>query len=229
MLWSEATRQEEPLTSPQPLGNRRTELVYDWTPDGKSLLISKPRSVVGAVDRPNEAPGEFPDLAVWQVPLSAAPHAESQERMIIADPAYALFQPHQSPDGRWIVFQAVRRNRPQEPDAGFSSLYVMRASGGPWLPIIRRNWADKPRWSPDGRTIYFVWGQGSFYNVWGIHFDPETGKTVGDPFRVTTLDNPALMIPAHVESVEIAVTQKNLVLTLNQVSGSIWILDNADR
>jgi hypothetical protein len=31
------------------------------------------------------------------------------------------------------------------------------------------------------------------------------------------------------ESVEISVSQKNLVLTLNQVSGSIWILDNADR
>jgi hypothetical protein len=29
--------------------------------------------------------------------------------------------------------------------------------------------------------------------------------------------------------VEISVSQKNLVLTLNQVSGSIWILDNADR
>lgn len=229
MLWSVDTRQGEPLTSSHPLGDRRTEMVYDWTPDGKSLLVSKARSVVGAADNPNEAPGEFPDLAVWQVPLSAAPHAEAQERMIIADAAHTLVQAHQSPDGRWIVFEAVRRNRPQEPDAGFSSLYVMRASGGPWLPIIQRGWADKPRWSPDGRTIYFLWGQGSFYNVWGIRFDPETGKTIGDPFRVTALDNPALMIPQHMESVEISVSQKNLVLTLNQVSGSIWILDNADR
>jgi Tol biopolymer transport system component len=229
MLWSEQTRQEEPLTSSHPLGDRRMEFVYDWTPDGKSLLISKARTVVGAVDTANEAPGEFPDLAVWQVPISAAPHAESQERMIIADPRYALYQAHQSPDGRWIVFQAVMRNRPQELNDGPSSLYVMRASGGPWLPIIRRNWADKPRWSPDGRTIYFLWGPGSFNNVWEIRFDPDTGKTVGDPFRVTALDNPALMIPAPMDGVEISVTQKNLVLSLNQVSGSIAILDNADR
>ena len=45
----------------------------------------------------------------------------------------------------------------------------------------------------------------------------------------TSLDNPALMIPARLGGVEISVTPKNLVLTLNQVSGSIWILDNADR
>ena len=229
MLWSEETRQEEPLTSPLPLGDRRTERVYDWTPDGKSLLISKARSVVGAVDTPNEEPGEFPDLAVWQVPLSAAPHAESQERMIIADPRYALYQAHQSPDGRWIVFQAVARTHTQESSDSPASLYVMRSTGGPWFPIIRRNWADKPRWSPDGRTIYFLWGPGSFNNVWGIHFDPETGATMGDPFRVTSLDNPALMVPAQLAGVEISVTPKNLVLTLNQVSGSIWILDNADR
>jgi hypothetical protein len=168
-------------------------------------------------------------MAIWQVPLSAGPHAESQERMIIADPGYALYQPHQSPDGRWIVFQAVSRKHPQDSNEAPSSLYAMRASGGPWFPIVRKNWADKPRWSPDGRTIYFLWGPGSFNNVWGIHFDPETGKTVGDPFRVTALDNPALMVPAHVDGVEISVTPKNLVLTLNQVSGSIWILDNADR
>jgi hypothetical protein len=37
------------------------------------------------------------------------------------------------------------------------------------------------------------------------------------------------MIPAPMDGVEISVTQKNLVLSLNQVSGSIAILDNADR
>jgi Tol biopolymer transport system component/DNA-binding winged helix-turn-helix (wHTH) protein len=228
MIWSEQTRQEEPLTSFHPLGDRRLELVYDWTLDGKSLLVSKTRWVVGAVDKPNEVPGEFPDMAAWRLPLSAAPHAESQERMLVSDPAYAIYQPHQSPDGRWIVFLAVSRQRSQ-PGAGPSSLYVMRASGGPWLPIVMRNWVDKPRWSPDGRTIYFFGKQGSFFDVWGIHFDPDTGKTVGDPFRLTTLDNPGLRIPAYVGSAGFSVTQKSLVLTLNQVSGSISVLDNVDR
>jgi Tol biopolymer transport system component len=227
MLWSAKTHQEEPLTTSHSMGDGRLELVYDWTPDGKSLLVSKP----GPAENNREEPlSQSHNLTVWRVPLSAAPHAESQERMIIVDPAYALYQPHQSPDGRWIVFEAVVRTRPQDVTlAGQSYLYVTRSSGGPWLPIIRRTWADKPRWSPDGRTIYFLWGHGSFFDVWGIRFDPETGKTLGDPFRITTLDDLALMIPAHMGSIEISVGRKNLALTLGQISGGIWVLDNVDR
>jgi Tol biopolymer transport system component/DNA-binding winged helix-turn-helix (wHTH) protein len=226
MMWSAETRREEALTTRHSVGEQ-WELLYDWTADGKSLLISKPPPLQSTRD---EVPTPYPNLAVWRLALSAAPHAEAQERMIIADPAYELYQAHQSPDGQWIAFEAVPRSNPQNVTlAGPSSLFVMRSSGGPWLPIITKGWADKPRWSPDGRTIYFLWTQGSFLNVWGIRFDPKTGKTLGDPFRVTKLDDPALTIPAYISNVEISVTRKNLALTLGQISGGIWVLDNVDR
>lgn len=208
MIWSAESRQEEPLTSAV-YGNN--QWVYDWFPDGRSLLFTKTR-LAG-------------NRTVWQMPV-ATPRTESQERMIISDPAYNLYQAHASPDGRWIVFEAVARHRTFP---GPSSLYVMRASGGPWLPIIDTGWADKPRWSPDGKTIYFIWGRGAFLNVWGIHFDSQTGKPVGDPFPVTALHSPSLMIPRYVSNVEISVSRKNLVLTLGQLSGGIWVLDNVDH
>jgi Tol biopolymer transport system component len=66
MIRSEDSRQEEPLTSPAIAGGNREQLVYDWSPDGRSLLVTKlmlPRS-----------------SSVWQIPVSAAPRAESQER-----------------------------------------------------------------------------------------------------------------------------------------------------
>jgi Tol biopolymer transport system component len=228
MVWSAETHQEEPVTSLQSIGEQQ-ELVYDWTPDGKSLLISAPPPA-GSTRVIRDEPVGPPNLAVWRVPLSAAPHAESQQRMIIADPAYALYQAHQSPDGQWIAFEAIPRTLPHQVTlAGPSYLCVTRSSGGPWLRIIGKGWADKPRWSPDGRTIYFLWGQGSFLDVWGIRFDPQIGRRVGDPFRVTTLDDPALMVPLHMSIIEISVTGKNLALTLGQLSGGIWILDNVDR
>ena len=44
-------------------------------------------------------------------------------------------------------------------------------------PTIK--WADKPRWSPDGRTIYFVSRRVTgFLNVWGIRFDQTKGEPV---------------------------------------------------
>jgi Tol biopolymer transport system component/DNA-binding winged helix-turn-helix (wHTH) protein len=207
MIWSTESRQEEPLTSP----SDNYPFVYDWFPDGRSLLVTKAR-LAG-------------NDTVWQISV-AAPRAESQERMIISDPAYDLYQAHASPDGRWIVFEAVIRQRGL---TGPSSLYVMRASGGPWLPIIDKEWADKPRWSPDGKTIYFLWSRGGFLNVWGIRFNPDTGRPVGDPFPVTALHSPSLMIPGNVSNVEISVSRKNLVLTLGQLSGGIWVLENVDH
>ena len=222
MVWSADTRQEEPVTSPtpeRPPKERPFHLwVYDWSPDGRWLLISK---------------GNFDtmDVTVWQVPISAAPHAELQARKIIGDPRFTIFQPHFSPNGKWIVFEAVNRNSPGGLTERSSSLFVMPAAGGPWTPIVDDgNWADKPRWSPDGRIIYFLWSQGSFFNVWGIHFNPQTGRLVGNPFRVTSLNSPDLMVSyLGIDSVEISVTRKSLVTTIGQLSGGIWVLDNVDR
>ena len=78
-----------------------------------------------------------------------------------------------------------------------SKLYVVPVSGGPWTRITDNNhWDDKPRWSPDGRTVYFVSRRGGFFNV---------------------------------GPVGLSLTQDKLVLTLEEQSGSIWVLDNVDR
>jgi hypothetical protein len=130
-----------------------------------------------------------------------------------------------SPDDRWVVFGAGSNSQNIE-----SSLFVVPASGGPSTRITDgRYWDDKPRWSPDGRTIYFVSGPGGFFNVWGIRFDPAVGKPVGQPFQVTKFDSPRLMIPRFIPPVGLSLTQDKLVLTMAQESGNIWVLDNVDR
>jgi dipeptidyl aminopeptidase/acylaminoacyl peptidase len=136
-----------------------------------------------------------------------------------------LYQPHISADDRWVVFEAVANSPNPE-----SALYVVPASGGPWTRITDgRHWDDKPRWSPDGKTIYFVSGPGGFFNVWGIHFDPAAGKPVGQPFQVSRFDRPRLMILRSIPFVDLSLTQDKLVLTMAEESGSIWVLDNVDR
>lgn len=225
MLWSARTGQEEPLTSLAP----PITGVFDWSLDGRWILTTEQDS--------GEHPGhasiatyERRGVAVWQLPVSKAPAAESDARKIVADPDYELYQAHLSPDGEWVLFEAVRGS-PEGPVGGLeSSIYVRRASGGPWVQIVNdEHWADKPRWSPDGKIIYFLWNRGSFFNVWGIHFDPRTGKSAGQPFRVTALDSPDLLIPGQLARSEIAVSSKNLILTQVQCSGSIWILGDVDR
>jgi Tol biopolymer transport system component len=198
MVWSNQSHEEEPLGDT--LG-----AVYDWSPDGKWLLRA---GIHGS--------------GIWLVPVASAPHAETAAQKILSNPAYQLYQPHLSPDGRWIVFEAIVNSPNPE-----CALFVVPLSGGPWTRITDgRHWDDKPRWSPDGRTIYYISGPGGFFNVWGIHFDPAAGKTVGQPFQVSKFESPRLMIPRSIGSVGLSLTQDKLVLTLSEESGSIWMLDN---
>jgi Tol biopolymer transport system component len=203
MVWSSQSHDEEPLTT---LSNTLL-CVWDWSRDGKWLLLA------GGED------------GISVVPVDLAPHAETAAQKITYDPAYQLYQPHFSPDGRWIFFQAVANTPNPE-----STLYVVPSSGGAWTPITDgKQWDDKPRWSPDGRTIYFASGRGGFFNLWGIHFDPAAGKVVGQPFQVSKFESPRLMIPRWIPAVGLSLTQDKLLLTMSEESGSIWLLDNVDR
>jgi len=201
VVWSSQNHEEEPLTT---LGS--TLGSADWSLDGKWLACL----------------GE----GIWLVPVAAAPHAETSAQEISSDPAYAaLYQPHFSPDGRWIVFEAVADSPNLE-----STIYVVPTSGGPWTRITdSKQWDDKPRWSPDGKTIYFVARRDGFFNVWGIHFDPAAGKTVGEPFQVSKFKSSRLMIPRWIPPVGMSLTQDKLVLTMAEESGGIWVLDNVDH
>jgi Tol biopolymer transport system component/DNA-binding winged helix-turn-helix (wHTH) protein len=208
MLWSSQTHEEVPLTGVT--SQQLMSLVYDWSPDGKWLLTT-----------------EGNGAAVWLVPVAPAPQPEASARRIAFNPAYELYQPHMSPDGRWIVFLAdSAANSP----ANESSLFVIPASGGAWTRITDgRHKDDKPRWSPDGKTIYFVSNPGGFFNVWGIRFDSAAGKPIGQPFQVSKFDSPRLMILRMITPVELSLTQDKLALTMEQASGNVWFLDNVDR
>jgi Tol biopolymer transport system component/DNA-binding winged helix-turn-helix (wHTH) protein len=200
---------EEPLTEPSALG----KTVNDWSPDGKDLLITQEASDTHAFE-------------IWLLSATPVSGGKPASRKIISDPAYDLDQPRISADGQWIVYEAIR----DLPTKLESKLFITRASGGPRTQITDgKHWDDKPRWSPDGKTIYFVSGHKGFYNVWGLRFDPAQGKIIGDVFQVTAFENPALMISQHIPAVSLSLAQDKLVLTMSQTSGSIWVLDNVGQ
>ena len=208
VLWSPETRNEEPIFDASDITG-----LFDWAPDGKALLLSRVNKETNRSE-------------IWLLPIGADGNTHRAATKIISDPAYDLAQEHFSRDGRWIVFQATR-NQPTRVE---STLYVAPASGGPWIPVTDGAYGDdKPRWSPDGKMIYFISGRNGFFNVWGVPFDPVKGKSIGVPFAVTRLESPSLMVPEHVPSVDLSLSQNKLVLTLEQVSGSVWMLENVDQ
>ena len=90
-----------------------------------------------------------------------------------------------SPNGRWICFNAVGNRT--------SRLGVVSRKGGKWTWLTDgSSWADKPRWSADGRLIYFVSQGGGLGAVWGIEFDPIAGEPVRQPFQLTHFTGPGV-------------------------------------
>ncbi len=185
--------------------------IPNWSFDNKSAIVSLQNREQGS--------------RICLLPLSAAPHAETEARVLTSDPAYNFYEFHTSPDGRWIAFQAVKAV-----GATDSTIYVIPGSGGQRVRITEgKYWDDKPRWAPDGKTIYFVSARTGFLNLWGVRFDPVRGQPSGEPFRVTGFESPHRMIPDRMFTLGMSLTENRLVLPMAEVSGNIWVLEDVDR
>jgi Tol biopolymer transport system component len=210
VVWSDQDRTERPLAT---LPGTNPPLVFDWSSDGRRLLVG----VAGIASKREE---------IWTISVSDSAGAETGPQKTIASSDYDIFQSQFSPDQRWILFEAARSTS----TGAESILYAMPTGGGPWVQITDgKQWDDKPRWSPDGKTIYFLSRRGGLFNVWGTRFDSAHGKPEGKPFQVSTFDRASQMIPQNIAPVALTLTQDRLVVTAAQVSGSIWIIDNVDR
>ena len=165
MVWSSHSHEEEPLT----VLNDGLGGVTDWCPDGKWLLTATGNGI-------------------WLVPVTSAPRAEAAAKKIVSNPAYGLYQAHMSPDGRWIVFGAAANSPNPE-----SSLFVVPTPGGPWTRITDgKHWDDKPRWSPDGKTIYFVSRARRLFQCMGHSLRSGCGKTNRAAISGVQIRQPAL-------------------------------------
>jgi Tol biopolymer transport system component/DNA-binding winged helix-turn-helix (wHTH) protein len=193
------------------LGFRAVDTVYDWTRDGRSLLVRC--AAAGAV---SERAG------ICRVPLDAKAQGSAAAERLAQDPSRNLFAARYSPDERWVSFVAHRSE--------FSAtLYVMAASGGRWIPMTDdRSFVGKPRWSADGGTVYFLSDQGGALNVWGQRFSPEREQAVGAPFEVSHFGSPAQRIQRSRE-LQIVVTANTLIVPVTEATGSIWVLEDTPR
>jgi Tol biopolymer transport system component/DNA-binding winged helix-turn-helix (wHTH) protein len=186
----------------------------DWSADGELLLGhcivagTQSDSICTLPARPDRVP-------------------ESALRTVISPraPGSRLASATFSPNREWIAFTERSRT-----SAGASSVvYVTSALGGPWIRVAEgESFNDRPRWAPDGRTVYFLSNRGGCMNVWGQAFDPASGRAPGSPFPVTSFHDPQLSIPESVEA-GIAVTSTHVLVPLTERTAAVWVLPASDR
>ena len=79
------------------------------------------------------------------------------------------------PSGVWIAFQSQKRT-------GRTEIYLTNfESGVPILPVSTEG-GRSPRWSPDGKTIYYL--HATRHELWAVDVDLKALPTLGTPRRV---------------------------------------------
>jgi Tol biopolymer transport system component/DNA-binding winged helix-turn-helix (wHTH) protein len=197
---------EEPIAK---LGGRVTWATTDWTPDGRAL--------VGTC----REPGPTALSRVCVMPIQGAPEADQHVQVLASDARRNLFVPRFSPDMRWLSFIAS--------DAGRSTVYLMPAGRGAWVPLTDgRFQEDKLRWAPDSTAVYFVSNRSGFVNVWMRRIDA-AGQPTGAITQVTDFTTMRRMLSPSLGGMEFAVMADKLILPLSEASSRVWVLEGVDR
>ncbi len=212
-LYDVDTGQESLLSTPTPVQGSDVVFACDWTPDGRSIL-ARPgcrghQKCRWAFGLSQTRPGQRHMSGCWR----RIPH-------------FNLFEAGFSPDGRWIVFNAFGGDNVEV----ITVIPAMGADRPHWTSITGpHDWADKPRWSPDGTHIYFTMLRDSFWNLWGIRFDQTSGRPIGAPFQVTHFNSPGRQISPDYTGAEVGIGGGRLVLPMLERTGTIWMLDDVNR
>ena len=183
----------------------------DSTRDGTMLL--------GSYLSPTSAPAV---LALW----TAAKPSSKPLRVSLEITNASLWQAQFSPDMRWIACVVQRHGSAQGVE-----LVVGRVVDGKMGELTRiaadHVWPDKPKWAPDGRTLYFLsrHDAGDLFDLWGVRFDSERGPATA-PFRVSRFDSPSQMISPDLGNTDIGIAERWALLTIETLTGNIWTLDN---
>lgn len=164
------------------------------------------------------------EIAIWSmVGTSLKPN-----RVLLSDPKANLWEALYAPGGHWISFVRQPLDEAQRLD-----LMVAPSGGSPpsaWVRLVPDHpWADKPRWSADGRLLYFFSrGSGDYFNLWALPFDPVRGLPTGTAFRITRYDSPARFVSPQPSRISMDVEKGQVALTMTSLTGSIWMLDDVE-
>ena len=161
--------------------------------------------------------------------------AGSPSRIEMADPRtgildtvvenrdFSLSDANWSPETEYLVFTAYRENETKRVFAVKFPKTLAKATGR-WIPISEASvWSDRPKWSADGKTVFFLSTRDGFSCIWGEHFDPRAGHIVGPPFAVMHYHNLRLS-PARIapQWFDLSVAGDSIYLNVGEETASLW-------
>jgi eukaryotic-like serine/threonine-protein kinase len=174
--------------------------VWDWSTDGELLVFKK-------------------GVESW--PLHLLDLTRKEEMLLLHHRDYSLFQGRFSPDGRWIAFEAG--------DGGFFLFLApfsrsRSIAASDWVAVIhdKDRWAHKPRWGPEGNSIYFVSDRDGYSCIWRQSLNPTSKRPVGPPLAVSHFHGARRsMTNAGIFRTDIDIAKDKIVFVLGEYKGNL--------
>ena len=118
-----------------------TQTVSDWSTDGRFLLYTEDSNDVGARTRAD----------IWAFSL------QDRKPIPITNTRFREVRARFSPNGKWIAYSS------DEPGRAEIFVQSFPPGGGGWQ--VTRNGGDHPRWSRDGRELFYLSPDGTLMSV----------------------------------------------------------------
>lgn len=179
---------------------------YDWSSDSRRVL-----SIFGN-------PGTVRSLRLVDLP-------SGEIATLVQHPQDLLAGGRFSPDGRWVSF--VETTAPTR-----RRIFVVPTNGkmpvpqSNWIPITDGQRLDRePRWSPDGKLLYFLSERDGFRCIWAQTLDSETKHPAGTPFPVQHFHRSRFSIRYQdTGTVGLGVARNKIVFAMGETTGNIWMV-----
>jgi Tol biopolymer transport system component/predicted Ser/Thr protein kinase len=172
-----------------------------WSPDGKLLIYHTPENTVEALEL-----------------------ASGKKTKILIPGQHSPFQETFAADGRWLSF--LLRSGPER-----TQIFVAPFNGEApipekeWIPVTDgRGAEDKPRWSPDGKILYFVSERDGFRCVWAQRLERTTRQPAGPAFPVYHAHSARRSLQRlALGGLELSVARDKIAFNLVERTGNIWL------
>jgi Tol biopolymer transport system component len=196
-----ATGERSQLTSKV---NDSPDNPFAWNHDGTAIITASNRFKAGGT--------------IALMPLAGMPRAEERQQVLTRSDDHHFFNVSASRDD-WIAFQAIKDFT--------SSVVVMGIGDRRWKPVTQGQfWDGNPKWSANGKLLYFLSQRGGLFNVWMTHIDQTTGISSGNPVQVTHFNGKGGVIP---NDGEFAIGEGRLAIPVANPTGGLWIIDLSAR
>ncbi len=148
-----------------------------------------------------------------------------ERHLVLKQDGVSLSEPSWSPQTEYLLF--TRQGEVQ----GNKQIFAVRfprstaSAEGRWIPVtVASESSDRPRWSGDGKTIFYVSTRDGFSCLWAQSFNPDTREPVGPPFAVMHYHNRRNSIDVIApRSFNLSVAGNSIYYNLGESSSSIWI------